>query len=61
MAIPQSVFMARGPLRLFLVFVTGWCPIAIAAMTTVSPVPTVSEGMHGKESENYDDPEPVLL
>jgi hypothetical protein len=53
--------MARGPLRLFLVFVTGPRPIAVAAMTTVSPMPTVSEDMHGKESENYDDPEPVLL
>ena len=53
--------MARLPLRRFLVFVPGLRPIAIAAMTAVSPVPAVSEDMQGKEADKYDDPEPVLL
>jgi hypothetical protein len=54
------MLVARRPFCLAPVFLAGAIQILTAAMTSVSPVPTVREKVRGDEDhENYD-PEPVL-
>jgi hypothetical protein len=54
------MLVARWPFCLAPVFLAGAIPLVAAAMTSVSPMPTVREKVRGDEDhENYD-PEPVL-